>query len=117
MHDWNVTMELDARSLIVRVGETLPVAFDFRSDLADGEVLDGHAAPTATLIALADDGPTDGLLLGPQTIHGTRVQQLVTGLRAGHRSRLELRIQPAPGRTCAAELELEVREPDSSPAA
>ena len=95
------------RALAVRAGATLPIGIDFAAYLADAETVDGNGAPTARLTDMADGSPTTGMLSAPPAVKGAVVEQTVTGLRAGHRYRLEVVIRPAAGKVWAAELELE----------
>ena len=94
------------RSLDLGSAETLPLGIDFTAYLSGAETVNGNGAPTATLADLTDGSSTAGMLSGSPSANGNTILQTVTGLRAGHRYRLEVVIRPAVGKVWAAELEI-----------
>lgn len=99
-------LETDPRSVDVGGAETLPIAVDFTAVLGTLEVVNGGGAPTCSLTDLTDASSTSGMLSGLPTVSGNRVQQTVTGLRAGHRYRLEVVARVGAAKVWAAEVEI-----------
>lgn len=99
-------LETDPRGVDVGSAEMLPIAVDFTAVLEVAETVNGGGAPTCGLTDLTDASSTAGMLTGPPTVSGNRVQQTVTGLRAGHRYRLEVIARVSASKVWAAEVEI-----------
>jgi hypothetical protein len=99
-------LQTKPRSVDVGSAETVPIAIDFTNYLSGVETVNGDGSPTATLTDLTDGSSTAGMLSGSPTVSVNTVTQTVTGLTAGHKYRLDLKIRPVSGKALVASAEL-----------
>jgi hypothetical protein len=99
-------LQTKPRSVDVGSGETIPLAIDFTNYLSGVETVNGNGSPTAALTDLTDGSSTSGMLSGSPSVASNTVTQIVTGLTAGHKYRLDVKIFPVSGKTMVASVEV-----------